>query len=107
MRSQTNPLQQVCERREYMPFVYEKVIKFSFYRYLKLKVPEAGGMIIESSDSRKRVFEQLMEPPKTKEEVVHLLSHQTEDNFTIFRDNKPGDKSREPIATIAVGKMMD
>lgn len=73
------------------------------FRYQRLKIPEQGGSIIESSDSRQRVFEEL-KPPKTKKDVIHLLSHQAEDNFTIFRDYKPNEpKFREPIATIAIG----
>lgn len=81
-----------------------QVTEFSFCRYLRLKVPEVGGLIVESSDSRHRVLEEL-KPPKTKKEVVHLLSHQAEDNFTVFRDYKSNDaKAREPIATIAVGE---
>lgn len=70
---------------------------------MRLKVPEVGGLIVESSDNRQRVFDQC-KPPKTKQEVIHLLSHQEEDNFTIFRDYKCNDpKVREPIATIAIG----
>ncbi|XP_065219745.1 beta-alanyl-dopamine/carcinine hydrolase [Planococcus citri] len=78
---------------------------YSFHcnKYLRLKVPEVGGLIVESSDSRQRVFDKY-KAPKTKKEVIHLLSHQEEDNFTIFRDYNYNDpKAREPIATIAIG----
>lgn len=79
--------------------------EYSFHcnRYLRLKIPEVGGNIIESSNSRQKVLDEL-KPPKTKKELIRLLSHQADDNFTIFRDYKPNDpRVREPIATIAVG----
>lgn len=74
-----------------------------FDRYLRLKIPEVGGLIVESSDNRQRAFDEC-KAPKTKKEVVRLLSHQEEDNFTIFRDYKFNDrKAKEPIATVAIG----
>ncbi|XKL59559.1 hypothetical protein PGB90_000575 [Kerria lacca] len=76
---------------------------FHCNKYLRLKIPEIGGLLTASSDSRQNVFEKLT-PPKTKNDVLRLLSHQSEDNFTIFRDYKYNDvKAREPIATIAIG----
>lgn len=80
------------------------IFSFNFLRYLRLKLPEVGGLIIESSDARHKVFDSLG-APKSKKDVIHLLSHQSEDNFTIFRDYKQNDvNAKEPIATIAVGK---
>lgn len=70
-------------------------------RYLRLKVKEVGGLIVESSDTRHQVFEET-KPPKTKKEVIKLLSHQREDNFTIYRDAAP--TAKENIVTIAIGK---
>lgn len=70
-------------------------------RYLRLKVKEVGGLIVESSDTRHQVLEE-MKPPKSKKEVIKLLSHQREDNFTIYRDVGP--KAKEDIVTIAIGK---
>ena len=65
---------------------------------------EVRGLIVESSDSRHCVLGKL-KPPKTKKKVIHLLSHQVEDTFTIFRDYNENDgTSREPTATIAIGK---
>ncbi|KAK7578103.1 hypothetical protein V9T40_010308 [Parthenolecanium corni] len=73
---------------------------FHCNKYLRLKVKEVGGLIVESSDTRHQVFEET-KPPKTKKEVIKLLSHQREDNFTIYRDAAP--TAKENIVTIAIG----
>ncbi|KAG5684573.1 hypothetical protein PVAND_013798 [Polypedilum vanderplanki] len=68
-------------------------------KYLRLKVPEVDGLIIDSSIERMQTF-QSFKPPKTKEDVIKMLGDQSAKNHHVFRDN-PGQE--EFLKTICVG----
>lgn len=73
---------------------------FHCNKYLRLQVPEVGGMIVQSSDSRQAAKERLGEP-KTIQDVINILGDQSEDDpiLTIFREAGEQDY----VKTICVG----
>lgn len=72
----------------------------TFYnRYLRLQVPEVGGMIVSSSDARHETMDK-MKKPESVQDVVNILGDQSGKEFTIFRES--GDE--DFVKTIAVGK---
>uniref|UniRef100_A0A1B6DIH8 Peptidase C45 hydrolase domain-containing protein n=2 Tax=Clastoptera arizonana TaxID=38151 RepID=A0A1B6DIH8_9HEMI len=70
---------------------------FHCNKYLRLKIPEVGGMISQSSDERLRTMNQL--PFKCKQDVINMLGDQSGKDFTVFRES--GDE--DFVKTIAVG----
>lgn len=68
-------------------------------RYLRLKVPEVTGLIIDSSHARMDVF-QSFSAPKTKEDVIKMLGDQSHKEHKVFRDEPGAD---EFLKTICVG----
>lgn len=72
---------------------------FHANRYLRLAVPEVGGMIVDSSVDRQETFNKA-EQPRTKTDVVNLLGDTSHGRHQLFRDNG----CEEIVKTIAVGK---
>ncbi|CAO1412916.1 unnamed protein product [Diamesa hyperborea] len=68
-------------------------------RYLRLKVPEVTGLIIDSSIERMDTFHKFS-PPKSKEDVIKMLGDQSGKEHNVFRDNAGED---EFLKTICVG----
>lgn len=68
-------------------------------KYLRLKVPEVTGLIIDSSVERMSTFEKFKKP-KSKEDVINMLGDTGAENHQVFRDN-PG--MEEFLKTICVG----
>lgn len=68
-------------------------------KYLRLKVPEVEGLIIDSSIERMDTFQKFGKP-KTKEDVVNMLGDTSAKDHQVFRDN-PG--VEEFLKTICVG----
>lgn len=75
-----------------------KVI-FYFHRYLRLQIPEVGGMIVASSDHRHATMEK-MKKPESVDDVINILGDQSDKEFTIFRESGDDDF----VKTVAVGK---
>ncbi|XP_055909851.1 beta-alanyl-dopamine/carcinine hydrolase [Eupeodes corollae] len=67
--------------------------------YLRIKTPEANQIMIDSSVSRMNTFS-TYDPPKTKEDIVHMLGDCSGGEHCVFREN--GDLS-QMVKTIAVG----
>lgn len=68
------------------------------YRYLRLPIKEVGGLIVESSNARHRVFDRFGKP-KTKEDVINMLGDCSDQTHPVFRA-----KDAEIVKTIAVGE---
>jgi hypothetical protein len=67
---------------------------------MRLKVIETEGLIIDSSIHRMQAINR-HSPPKTREEVIEILSDQTDDDFRVYQDIRPDDY----VKTIATGKL--
>lgn len=68
-------------------------------RYLRLKVPEVTGLIIDSSVEREGTFK-TFKSPKCKEDVVQMLGDKSAKDHHVFRDQAG---KEEYLKTIAVG----
>lgn len=68
-------------------------------RYLRLKVPEVTGLIIDSSAERHETFK-TFKAPKNKEDVIKMLGDTNAKEHNVFRDNAG---KEEFLKTIAVG----
>ncbi|XP_076649599.1 C45 family peptidase tan [Halictus rubicundus] len=67
-------------------------------KYLRMKIPEVGGLIIDSSDKRMEAI--LKHPPaESNQNVVDILSDQTGDKYRVYQDIRKSD----PVKTIATG----
>ncbi|GAB0092228.1 uncharacterized protein DMENIID0001_072180 [Sergentomyia squamirostris] len=66
-------------------------------RYLRLQVPEVGGLIVDSSTERMRVMQSLGEP-KNRDDIIKLLGDQSSKVHPVFRS-----RTEDPIKTIAMG----
>jgi hypothetical protein len=73
----------------------------SLPRYLRLQIPEVGGMIVSSSDCRQDTQAQ-MPRPQTADDVINVLGDQSGKEFTIFREAGDDDY----VKTVAVGKFV-
>ncbi|XP_001599569.1 uncharacterized protein LOC100114612 [Nasonia vitripennis] len=71
---------------------------FHCNKYMRLKVPEVEGLIIDSSIHRMAAINR-HPPPKTRQEVIDILSDQTDDDFRVYQDIRPEDF----VKTIATG----
>ncbi|XP_054276013.1 beta-alanyl-dopamine/carcinine hydrolase-like [Macrosteles quadrilineatus] len=71
---------------------------FHTNKYLRLQIPEVGGMIVSSSDSR-HATQEGMPTPKTADDVINVLGDQSGKEFTIFREAGDDDF----VKTVAVG----
>lgn len=80
-------------------YIYLKILTVS--RYLRLKVPEVCGLIVDSSVDRKETFDTLGEP-KTKADVIAILGDTSHTRNNLFRGAK---KCDEYVKTIAVGEL--
>ncbi|XP_076242090.1 C45 family peptidase tan [Calliopsis andreniformis] len=71
---------------------------FHCNKYLRLKIPETGGLIIDSSIRR---LETICKhpPPKSREDVINILSDQTDDTYRVYQEINKDD----PVKTIATG----
>ncbi|XP_014236027.1 uncharacterized protein LOC106658534 [Trichogramma pretiosum] len=67
-------------------------------KYMRLKVPEVNGLIIDSSIHRMQAIER-HPPPKTVQHVIDILSDQTDDDFRVYQEIRPEDH----VKTIATG----
>lgn len=68
-------------------------------RYLRLKVPEVTGLIIDSSIERMETFK-AFKKPKNKQDVIDMLGDNSAKEHAVFRD-KAGQE--EFLKTICVG----
>lgn len=68
-------------------------------RYLRLKVPEVAGLIIDSSIERMETFK-TFKGPKSKQDVIDMLGDTSSKEHNVFRD-KAGEE--EFLKTICVG----
>ncbi|XP_043287183.1 uncharacterized protein tan [Venturia canescens] len=67
-------------------------------KYLRLKVPEVTGEIIDSSEHRMAAI--CRHPlPKTRDEVIDILSDRTDQEYSVYQEIKPTDY----VKTIATG----
>lgn len=71
-----------------------------FGRYLRLKVPETTGLIIDSSEERLSVLKKYGHPIN-KKDVIDMLSDQTGKNYRVFQESG----NEDYVKTIAVGKL--
>ncbi|XP_012279242.1 uncharacterized protein LOC105699095 [Orussus abietinus] len=71
---------------------------FHCNKYLRLQVPEVDGLIIDSSVWRMAAICR-HSLPKSREDVINILSDQTDDKFRVFQEIQPDDY----VKTIAVG----
>ncbi|XP_063986303.1 beta-alanyl-dopamine/carcinine hydrolase isoform X1 [Diachasmimorpha longicaudata] len=67
-------------------------------KYLRLKVPEVEGVIIASSEHRHAAIAR-HSPPRTRREVMDILSDQTDNEYRVYQDFGPDDY----VKTIATG----
>ncbi|XP_043463208.1 uncharacterized protein LOC122499143 isoform X2 [Leptopilina heterotoma] len=67
-------------------------------KYMRLKVPEVEGVIIDSSIHRMAAI-QKHSPPKNYQDVINILSDQTDNEYRVFQEFGPQDY----VKTIAVG----
>lgn len=71
---------------------------FHCNKYLRLEVPEVDGVIIDSSVKRMKAI--CNHPPaKSRQEVIEILSDQTDDQYRVYQEMKPDDY----VKTIATG----
>lgn len=68
-------------------------------KYLRLKVPEVSGLIIDSSLERMDTFEKF-KAPKNKQDVINMLGDTSAKTHCVFREQKD---QEEYLKTIAVG----
>lgn len=68
-------------------------------KYLRLKVPEVEGLIIDSSIERMDTFGKFSKP-KSKEDVIQMLGDQSAKEHQVFVDNAG---EEEFLKTICVG----
>lgn len=68
-------------------------------RYLRLKVPEVTGLIIDSSIERMDTFSKF-KAPKNKQDVINMLGDTSAKEHCVFRDKKG---EEEFLKTICVG----
>lgn len=67
-------------------------------KYLRLKVPEVEGVIIDSSIKRMEAI--CRHPPaKSRQDVINILSDQTDDEYRVYQEIKKDDY----VKTIATG----
>lgn len=67
-------------------------------KYLRLKIPEVTGLIIDSSEKRMEAI--LKHPPaKSCQNVVDILSDQTDDEYRVYQDIRKDDA----VKTICTG----
>ncbi|XP_043248555.1 uncharacterized protein LOC122395212 [Colletes gigas] len=71
---------------------------FHCNKYLRLKVPEVDGLIIDSSVKRMETIRN-HPPPKSRQDVVNILSDQTDDEYRVYQEIKKDDR----VKTIATG----
>lgn len=72
---------------------------FFIIRYMRLPIKEAEGLMIENSDARMEVLENLP-APVGKHDVINMLGDQSGTNYWVFQDY---DEFGPPL-TLAVGK---
>ena len=71
---------------------------FHCNKYLRLKVPEVDGLIIDSSVKRMEAI--CKHPPaKSRHDVINILSDQTDHQYRVYQDIAPNDY----VKTIATG----
>lgn len=71
----------------------------SFFRYLRLKIPEVDGLIVDSSIKRMAAI--CNHPPaKCRQDVINILSDQTDDDYRVYQEKDKDD----PVKTIATGR---
>jgi len=70
---------------------------FHCNRFLRLQVPEADGLLKESSVRREECKQKLCEP-KSIDNVITILGNDSDAKFNIYRDSND-----EMVATVAVG----
>lgn len=68
------------------------------FRYLRLKVTEVEGMIIQSSIRRMKAISK-HPPAESRQDVIGILSDQTDDEFRVYQEIRSDDR----IKTIATG----
>ncbi|XP_017884388.1 uncharacterized protein LOC108627587 [Ceratina calcarata] len=67
-------------------------------KYLRLKIPEVGGLIIDSSVKRMEAI--CKHPPaKSRQDVINMLSDQTGEDYRVYQEKDEND----PVKTIATG----
>lgn len=71
---------------------------FHCFRYLRLKVAEVKGLIIQSSIKRMKAISK-HPPPKCHQDVIDILSDQTDDEFRVYQEINSDDR----VKTIATG----
>lgn len=76
-------------------FQISKIVPF---RYLRLRVEEVTGLIIDSSIDRMETFSSFPQP-KTKEDVVKMLGDRSGKRYCVFCESN----KEEPVKTVAVG----
>lgn len=69
-----------------------------FSRYLRLKVEEVEGRIIESSNRRMEVISK-HPPVECRQDVIDILSDQTGKDYRIYQDFGSDDDEIKTIAT--------
>lgn len=69
------------------------------FRYLRLEVSEIEGLIIESSIRRMEAIKRHPNP-RTVDEVIDILSDQTDDYHRVYQEIRPEDH----VKTIATGQ---
>ncbi|XP_011314040.1 uncharacterized protein tan [Fopius arisanus] len=67
-------------------------------KYLRLNVPEVDGVIISSSEHRHAAIAR-HPPPRTRREVMDILSDQTDNEYRVYQEFGPDDY----VKTIATG----
>ena len=68
------------------------------YRYMRMNVEEVEGLIIDSSVKRMQAIERNL-PPKNVDDVIEMLSDQTNDDFRVYQEIGPDDI----VKTVATG----
>ncbi|XP_046663653.1 uncharacterized protein LOC124356598 [Homalodisca vitripennis] len=71
---------------------------FHTNRYLRLQVPEVGGMIVSSSNHRETTMQNMPEP-QSADDVIKVLGDQSDKEFTIYRESGDDDY----VKTISTG----
>ncbi|XP_071873730.1 C45 family peptidase tan [Bombus fervidus] len=67
-------------------------------KYLRLKIPEVDGLIVDSSIKRMAAI--CNHPPaKCRQDVINILSDQTDDDYRVYQEKDKND----PVKTIATG----
>lgn len=67
---------------------------------MRLKVPEVVGLIIDSSVHRMAAIDR-HDQPKTLQDVMDILSDQTDDDYRVYQEIRPEDY----VKTIATGRI--